>query len=114
MRCDAILFNLESIPSKNKSGVNHFLTFVDEDSGESFRTFIGPELVPFYARLKPVSMVVSLSLGTYNGAPQMNCRVLSISERASVQEPPKEEPRPEAVPASVKPASLFPKTGTAG
>jgi len=96
MRCTAILFNLDVSPSKSNPGRNnHFLTFVDKDTGESFRTYIDEKIAAKYQKMKEVEMELAISVGEYNGRPQLNTRIISITD---------------------KPASSvqFPKTGTNG
>lgn len=84
MRCNSMLFQLEVVKSSKKEGVfNHFLTFVDVDTGESFRTWIPPEQSSYYAKMRQYSLTLSLSLGEFNGNPQMNCRILSFDPPSS-------------------------------
>lgn len=79
MRCNAMMFNLDQVPSTKKPGVfNHFLTFVDVDTGESFRTWIPPEQSAYYKKMAQYSLTLSLTVGEFNGQPQMNCRILAF------------------------------------
>lgn len=112
MRCEAMLFNLEKMPKRDKPGVfNHFMTFVDMDTGESFRTFVDTDIAQQYRRLKQVQIRLSLSMGEYNGKPQLNCRVIEMSDvlpdfPSSVEKP--IDSSPTLVP---KPNPMSPMTG---
>jgi hypothetical protein len=110
MRCAALLFNLETLPNRKKPGTfNNFMTFVDTDSGESYRTFVDEVIASEFVKMKPVDLVLSFSMGDFNGKPQLNIRILSMVDHKPAAS------EAEAKPTD-KPASLFPgsKTGTNG
>jgi hypothetical protein len=79
MKCNAMLFDLITKPNKANTGTNNTLIFIDEDTGESFRTFVDPLIAAQYAKYKHVEISLSLSLGEYNGKAQLNTRILSMS-----------------------------------
>lgn len=79
MRCNAMLFALERIPSTRKAGqINSFMTFVDVDTGESFRTYVDDSISREFKKFKRVDIELSLTLGEYQGKPQMNVRIISM------------------------------------
>jgi hypothetical protein len=112
MKCNAMLFNLESSPSKKTPGqINRFMTFVDMDTGESFRCYVNDSIAGQYRRLQQCEITLSISLGEFNGNPQLDTRILEMKqldaslspasqaefavsnqEPASTQETTKEEP----------------------
>jgi hypothetical protein len=80
MFCNAMMFNIERIINKDKTKENIFLTFVDTDTGESFRTFVTPEIAAKYEKLKVVKINMTLSLNEYNGRTSLQCRITSIDD----------------------------------
>jgi hypothetical protein len=78
MKCNAMLFNLESVVNKAKTGTNNFLTFIDMDTGESFRTYVDVDVAAQYKKLKQYELSLSISVGEFNGKPQLNTRIMSM------------------------------------
>jgi hypothetical protein len=103
MRCIALLFNLEILPNKKKPGAfNRFLTFVDTDTGDSFRTYVDELVGSQFVKMKTVDMVLSIAQGEFNGKPQLDVRVISMTDYKE----------PEAKAADAKPVSSFPGSKT--
>jgi hypothetical protein len=78
MKCLAMLFNLESRVNKEKTGVNHFLTFVDIDTGESFRTFVDQKISEQYKKMGEFEINLAVSVSEYQGRPQLNTRIIDM------------------------------------
>jgi hypothetical protein len=79
MKCTAMLFALDHI--KAKSGTTYpFLTFVDTDTGESFRTIVSPEQAGKFQKMKMVEIELSISLGEYQGQKRINTNVINIRD----------------------------------
>lgn len=103
MYMNAILFNLERRPSAKKPGIsNCFMTFVDEDTGESFTTYVVDHLAFCFSKMKTVTLSVSVSVGSFNGTPQLNMRILSMVDRLVVTNQPSPPPIPQTVPESAQ------------
>jgi len=78
MKCSAMLFNLESRINKEKTGLNHFLTFVDIDTGESFRTFVDQKISEQYKKMGEFEINLAVSVSEYQGRPQLNTRIIDM------------------------------------
>lgn len=78
MKCLAMLFNLESRVNKEKTGVNHFMTFVDIDTGESFRTFVDQKISEQYKKMAEFEINLAVSVSEYQGRPQLNTRIIDM------------------------------------
>lgn len=78
MKCNAMMFNLEKRLNKDKTRTNNFLTFVDTDTGESFTTWVSDEIAAQYKPRKESVVHLSISVGEFQGRPQLNTRIISI------------------------------------
>ncbi len=83
MFCNAMLFNLERTPKKDKPGMNNFLTFVDNDTGESFRTFVNDDVAVQYVKHKSVLITLSISMNEFNGRQQLQTRIITMVDVAT-------------------------------
>jgi hypothetical protein len=78
MKCLAMLFNLETRVNKEKTGVNHFMTFVDIDTGESFRTFVDQKISEQYKKMAEFEINLAVSVSEYQGRAQLNTRIIDM------------------------------------
>lgn len=80
MKCNAMLFDLEQRVNKEKTATNSFLTFVDSDTGDSYKCFVDSVIAAKYSKLKECEITLSITIGDYKGKPQLNIRILHLED----------------------------------